>query len=218
VRIREAFVAAARRAARIGIDCLELHGAHGYLLHEFLSPLSNIRDAAYGGNIENRMRFPLEVLEEVREAFPADRPVGMRISATDLVEGGWALEQSVAFAQALKARCCDFIHVSTVGRSPLQSFAVAPGFQVPFAERIRAATGRPTIAVGLVTEAEQAEEIVAKGQADLVGVARGMMYEPHGPWHAAAKLGAKVNAPRQYWRSAPRGAGDLFTGAKIGMR
>ena len=218
VRIRDAFVAAARRAARIGIDCIELHGAHGYLLHEFLSPLSNIRDDAYGGNLENRMRFPLEVFDAVRAAFPADRPVGMRISATDWVEGGWDLEQSVAFAQALKARGCDFIHVSTGGLSPLQKFAVAPGFQVPFAVRIRAATGMPTIAVGLVTEAEQAEEIVAKGQADLVGVARVMMYEPHWPWHAAARLGAKVNAPRQYWRSAPRGAGDLFTGAKIGMR
>ena len=218
VRIREAFVAAARRAARIGIDCIELHGAHGYLLHEFLSPLSNVRTDAYGGNLENRMRFPLEVFDAVRAAFPADRPVGMRISATDWVDGGWDLEQSVAFAQALKARGCDFIHVSTGGLSPLQKFAVTPGFQVPFAERIRAATGMPTIAVGLVTEAEQAEEIVAKGQADLVGVARVMMYEPHWPWHAAAKLGAKVNAPRQYWRSAPRSAGDLFTGAKIGMR
>ncbi|MCK6375822.1 MAG: NADH:flavin oxidoreductase/NADH oxidase [Zoogloea sp.] len=218
IRIREAFVAAARRAARIGIDCIELHGAHGYLLHEFLSPLSNVRTDAYGGNLENRMRFPLEVFDAVRAAFPADRPVGMRISATDWVEGGWDLEQSVAFAQALKARGCDFIHVSTGGLSPLQKFAVTPGFQVPFAERIRAATGMPTIAVGLVTEAEQAEEIVARGQADLVGVARVMMYDPHWPWHAAAKLGAKVHAPRQYWRSAPRNAGDLFTGAKIGMR
>ena len=217
-RIRDAFVAAARRAARIGLDCIELHGAHGYLLHEFLSPLSNIRDDAYGGNLENRMRFPLEVFDAVRAAFPADRPVGMRISATDWVDGGWDLEQSVAFAQALKARGCDFIHVSTGGLSPLQKFAVAPGFQVPFAERIRRETGLPTIAVGLVTEAEQAEEIVAKGQADLVGVARAMMYEPHWPWHAAARLGAQVNAPRQYWRSAPRNAGNLFAGARIGMR
>jgi 2,4-dienoyl-CoA reductase-like NADH-dependent reductase (Old Yellow Enzyme family) len=124
----------------------------------------------------------------------------------------------VALAQALKARGCDFIHVSTGGLSPLQQFAVAPGFQVPFAAHIRRETGLPTVAVGLVTEAEQAEEIVAKGQADLVGVARAMMYEPHWPWHAAARLGAQVNAPRQYWRSAPRNAGNLFAGARIGMR
>ncbi|WP_374247008.1 NADH:flavin oxidoreductase/NADH oxidase [Zoogloea sp.] len=217
-RIRDAFAAAARRAARIGLDCIELHGAHGYLLHEFLSPLSNIRDDAYGGSLENRMRFPLEVFDAVRAAFPAGRPVGMRISATDWVDGGWDLAQSVALAQALKARGCDFIHVSTGGLSPLQQFAVAPGFQVPFAAHIRRETGLPTVAVGLVTEAEQAEEIVANGQADLVGVARAMMYEPHWPWHAAARLGAQVNAPRQYWRSAPRNAGNLFAGARIGMR
>lgn len=217
-RIRADFGAAARRAAQAGLDCVELHGAHGYLLHQFLSPLSNGRDDAYGSSLENRMRFPLEVFDEVRAAFPADKPVGIRISATDGVDGGWDVAQSIEFANALKARGCDFIHVSSGGLSPLQKFALAPGYQVPYAAQIRAATGMPTIAVGLVTEAEQAEAIVASGQADLVGVARVMMYEPHWPWHVAAQLGAQVQAPRQYWRSAPRSAGDLFAGAKIGMR
>ncbi|WP_374476963.1 NADH:flavin oxidoreductase/NADH oxidase [Zoogloea sp.] len=217
-RIREAFVAATRRAARIGLDAVEVHGAHGYLLHEFLSPLANQRDDAYGGSLENRLRFPLEVFDAVRAAFPAGKPVGMRISATDWVEGGWDLEQSVVLAEALKARGCDFIHVSTGGLSPLQKIALGPGYQLPFAERIRAETGLPTIAVGLITEAEQAEAIVATGQADLVGVARAMLYEPRWPWHAAARLGARVDAAPQFWRCQPRGQADLFSGARIGQR
>lgn len=217
-RIREAFVAATRRAACIGLDAVEVHGAHGYLLHEFLSPLANQRDDAYGGSLENRLRFPLEVFDAVRAAFPAGKPVGMRISATDWVEGGWDLEQSVVLAEALKARGCDFIHVSTGGLSPLQKIALGPGYQLPFAERIRAETGLPTIAVGLITEAEQAEAIVATGQADLVGVARAMLYEPRWPWHAAARLGARVDAAPQFWRCQPRGQADLFSGARIGQR
>jgi len=218
VRIREAFAAAARRAAAIGLDCIEVHAAHGYLLHQFLSPLSNIRDDGYGGSLEGRMRFPLEVFDAVRAAFPAGKPVGVRISATDWVDGGWDLAQSITFARALKARGCDFIHVSTGGLSPLQKFALAPGYQLPFAESVRAETGLPTIAVGLINEAEHANDIVAKGQADLVGIARAMLYDPRWPWHAAARLGAHVEAPRQYWRCQPRGQADLFTGAKVGMR
>ena len=217
-RVREAFVAAAHRAARIGLDAIEVHGAHGYLLHEFLSPLANQRDDAYGGSLENRLRFPLEVFDAVRAAFPAGKPVGMRISATDWVEGGWDLEQSVVLANALKARGCDFIHVSTGGLSPLQKITPGPGYQLPFAERIRTATGLPTIAVGLITEAEQAEAIVATGQADLVGVARAMLYDPRWPWHAAASLGARVDAAPQFWRCQPRGQADLFSGARIGQR
>lgn len=217
-RVREAFVAATQRAAHIGLDAIEVHGAHGYLLHEFLSPLSNQRDDAYGGSLENRLRFPLEVFDAVRAAFPAGKPVGMRISATDWVEGGWDVAQSVVLAEALKARGCDFIHVSTGGLSPLQKITLGPGYQLPFAERIRAATGLPTIAVGLITEAEQAEAIVATGQADLVGVARAMLYEPRWPWHAAARLGATVDAAPQYWRCQPRGQADLFKGARIGQR
>ncbi|NML25693.1 NADH:flavin oxidoreductase/NADH oxidase [Zoogloea dura] len=218
LRVRDAFVAAARRAAAIGIDAVELHAAHGYLLHQFLSPLSNIRSDAYGGSLENRLRFPLEVFDAVRAVFPAGKPVGIRISATDWVDGGWDLEQSIAFSQALKARGCDFIHVSSGGLSPRQQITLAPGYQLPFAERIRAETGLPTVAVGLITEAEHAEAIVASGQADLVGVARVMLYDPRWPWHAAAKLGAKVHAAPQYWRCQPRGLPDLFADARVGQR
>jgi len=208
--VRQAFVDAAVRAHRLGIGLIELHGAHGYLLHQFLSPLANRREDRYGGSLENRLRFPLEVFEAVREAVPPEVTVGIRISATDWVEGGWDLEQSLALAQALKLRGCDFIHVSSGGLSERQQIPAGPGFQVPFAERIRRESGLPTIAVGLITEPRQAEAIVADGQADLVALARGILYDPRWPWHAAAELGAQVKAPPQYWRSAPAGTGALF--------
>lgn len=209
-RVRAAFADAARRADRLGIDTIEVHAAHGYLLHQFLSPLSNRREDAYGGSLENRMRFPLEVFDAVRASFNANKPVGIRISATDWVDGGWDLEQSVVFAQELKKRGCDFIDVSSGGLSAAQKIALGPGYQVPFAQRIREAAGMPTMAVGLITEAQQAEQIVASGQADMVALARGMLYDPRWPWHAAAQLGAQVSAPPQYWRSPPREAKDLF--------
>jgi len=210
-RVREAFGAAAGRAARLGIDAVDLHAAHGYLLHEFLSPLSNRREDEYGGSLQNRMRFPLEVFDAVRAAFSADRPVGVRVSATDWVENGWDLEQTIVFAQELKRRGCAFIDASSGGLSPLQKIALEPGYQVPFAARIKQETGMPTIAVGLITEAEQAEHIVASGQADMVALARGMLYDPRWPWHAAAKLGAQVDAPPQYWRSKPQELKNLFS-------
>jgi 2,4-dienoyl-CoA reductase-like NADH-dependent reductase (Old Yellow Enzyme family) len=209
-RIRDVFVAAAQRAQRLGVDVIELHAAHGYLLHQFLSPLSNARDDRYGGTIKNRMRFPLEVFDAVRAALPADTPVGVRISATDWVDGGWDIEQSVAFARELQHRGCAFIDVSSGGLSPLQQIPVGPGYQVPFAERIRTETGMVTIAVGLITEPAQAEAIVSAGQADMVALARGMLYDPRWPWHAAAELGAQVDAPKQYWRSQPRQFARLF--------
>jgi NADPH2 dehydrogenase len=208
-RIRDAFVAAARRAERLGIDAVEVHAAHGYLLHEFLSPLSNHRTDAYGGSLENRMRFPLEVFEAVRAVFPAYKPVGVRVSASDWVEGGWDIDQTVAFVEALKTRGVDWIDASSGGLSPKQQIAVGPNYQVPFAERIKA-TGVTTFAVGLITEAQQAEDIIASGKADLVALARGMLYDPRWPWHAAAQLGAQVEAPPQYWRSQPRGLKHLF--------
>ena len=211
-RTRAAFVAAAERAHRLGLDAVELHAAHGYLLHQFLSPLTNRREDGYGGSLENRMRFPLEVFEAMRAALPAGLPIGVRISATDWVDGGWEIEQSVAFAHALRQRGCAYIHVSSGGLSPLQQIPAAPGFQVPFAERIRRETGLPTIAVGLITEPEQAEGIVASGRADMVALARGMLYDPRWPWHAAARLGAQVEAPKQYWRSQPAGVKNLFKG------
>lgn len=211
LRIKDAWVAAARRAQCIGIDAIEVHAAHGYLLHEFLSPLANMRTDEYGGSLENRMRFPLEVFAAVRKAVP-EMTVGIRISAADWMTGGWDIEQSMVLAHALKGRGCDFIHVSSGGLSPQQQIPLLPGYQVPFAERIKRETGLPTIAVGLVTEPEQAETIIAEGRADLVAVGRGMLYDPRWPWHAAAKLGAQVSAPPQYWRGPPGGA-SLFSNA-----
>jgi 2,4-dienoyl-CoA reductase-like NADH-dependent reductase (Old Yellow Enzyme family) len=217
-RVREAFVAAAQRSHRLGIDVIELHFAHGYLLHQFLSPLSNQRTDAYGGSLANRLRFPLEVFDAVRAAVPASRPVGVRISATDWVAGGWDAEQSAALGLALKERGCAFIHVSSGGLSPQQQIPLGPHYQVPLAAQVRAATGLPTIAVGLITEAAQAEAIVAAGEADLVALARGILYDPRWPWHAAAELGAEVTAPPQYWRSQPRGLSALFGGSRTGQR
>lgn len=209
-RIRDAFVSTAQRAQRLGMDVIELHAAHGYLLHEFLSPLSNGRDDRYGGTLENRMRFPLEVFEAIRAAISDDIPVGIRVSATDWVDGGWDVEQCVAFAREVQRRGCAFIDVSSGGLSPQQQIPVGPGYQVAFAERIRRETGLPTIAVGLITEPEQAETIISSGQADMVALARGMLYDPRWPWHAAAALGAQVDAPKQYWRSQPHALKNLF--------
>ncbi len=209
-RVKAAFVDAARRAARLGLDAVQLHGAHGYLLHQFLSPLSNRRQDGYGGSRENRLRFPLEVFDAVRAAFPADKPVTMRVSGTDWVEGGWSIEDTVAFAQALEARGCSGIHVSSGGLSPAQQIPIAPGYQVPLARAVKAAVRIPVIAVGLITEFDHAEAIVATGDADLVALARGMLYDPRWPWHAAAHLGGQVKAPPQYLRSQPRQFRDLF--------
>ncbi len=217
-RVRKAFADAALRAHRIGIDAIEVHSAHGYLLHEFLSPIANQRDDAYGGSLENRLRFPLEVFEAIRAAFPANKPVGVRLSASDWVEGGWDVEQSAVYARELEKRGCAFIHVSSGGVSPQQKIKLEPGYQVPFAERIGKAVDIPVIAVGLITEAEQAESILQAGQADMVALARGMLYDPHWPWHAAAKLGAQVKVPPQYWRSQPREQKALFGDTPMGQR
>src|SRR4051812_6647044 len=156
-RVRDAFVGTARRAERLGIDALELHCAHGYLLHQFLSPIANRRDDEYGGSLETRMRYPLEVFDAGRAAFPADKPVGVKVSATDWVEGGWDLEQTIAFVKALKTRGVDWVDVSSGGVSPLQKIPLGPGYQVPFAQAVKQATGVTTMAVGLITEARQAE-------------------------------------------------------------
>jgi 2,4-dienoyl-CoA reductase-like NADH-dependent reductase (Old Yellow Enzyme family) len=219
VRVREAFVQAARRAARLGFDGIELHAAHGYLMHQFLSPIANRRSDVYGGSLANRMRFPLEVFSALREAFPAERPVWVRLSATDWVEGsGWGIDEAIEFAQALKARGCAAIHVSSGGVSPAQKIPLGPGYQVGLATRIKDAVGLPTIAVGLITEPRQAEAIVARGQADAVALARALLYDPRWPWHAAAALGAQVQAPPQYWRCQPREFKELFEGFRFGAR
>jgi NADPH2 dehydrogenase len=217
-RVRDAFVDAARRAMRLGIDALEVHGAHGYLLHQFLSPIANKRTDQYGGSLQNRMRYPLEVFDAIREVVPPNKPVGVKVSATDWVEGGWDLEQTIEFAGELKKRGVDWIDVSSGGVSPLQKIPLSPGYQVPFAEAIRKATGITTIAVGLITEAKQAEDIVASGKADMVALARGMLYDPRWAWHAAVELGGQVYAPPQYWRSQPSTQKELFGKTTFGAR
>ncbi|WP_199259473.1 NADH:flavin oxidoreductase/NADH oxidase [Paracoccus binzhouensis] len=209
-RVRDAFAEAARRAVRLGIDAIQIHAAHGYLLHQFLSPLSNRREDGYGGSLENRMRFPLEVFEAVRDAVPAGYPVTVRISGTDWVEGGWDIEGSIALSQALEARGCAAIHISSGGLDPRQQIPVGPGYQVPLARAVKQAVGIPVIAVGLITEPEQAEAIVATGDADMIALARTVLYDPRWPWHAAAKLGASVTAPPQFWRCQPSGLRQLF--------
>ena len=209
-RVRQGFADAAKRAARLGIDALQVHGAHGYLLHQFLSPLSNKRTDDYGGSLENRLRFPMEVFETVREAFPADKCVSIRVSGTDWVEGGWDIGQTVEFARALEARGCDAIHVSSGGLSPAQKIPLGPGYQVPLARAVKQAVKMPVVTVGLITDFIQAEEIIANGDADLIALARGMLYNPRWPWHAAAALGATVKAPNQYLRSEPANVKGLF--------
>lgn len=211
--IRDAFASSARRAARLDIDAVQIHGAHGYLLHQFLSPLSNTRDDEYGGSLENRMRFPLEIFDAVRAVFPASKAVTVRLSGTDWVAGGWDLEQAIAFAQALEARGCDAIHVSSGGLSPAQRIVTGPGYQVPLARTVKAATHLPIVAVGMINDFDQAEAIIANGEADLIALARAMLYNPRWPWHAAAHLGAQISAPPQYLRCQPPQYPSIFNNA-----
>lgn len=212
--IRKAFAKAAARSARLGLAAVQVHGAHGYLIHQFLSPLSNRRTDEYGGSLENRMRFPLELFDAVRGAFAADRPVTMRVSATDWLEGGWDVEQTIEFARALEERGCAGIHISSGGLDPRQEIPVGPSYQVPLAREVKRAVNIPVVAVGLITGFEQAEAIVGTGEADLVALARGMLYDPRWPWHAAAHLGGHVKVPPQYARSEPRQHRGLFETGK----
>ncbi len=216
------FADATHRADRLGLDAIELHCAHGYLLHQFLSPVANQRSDAYGGSPEARMRLPLEVFDAMRAAWPAHKPMGVRVSATDWLEArgidSWTLPQTLAFAQALKARGVDWIDVSSGGISPLQQIPLGPGYQVPLAQAVREATGLPTIAVGLITEPHQAEAVVSQGQTDLVALGRGILWNPRWVWHAAAALGGEVTPPPQYGRAAPRDHAALFAHVPMGMR
>jgi 2,4-dienoyl-CoA reductase-like NADH-dependent reductase (Old Yellow Enzyme family) len=207
--IREAFVAAAVRAGQLGLELIQLHCAHGYLLHQFLSPLSNRRDDEYGGSLENRMRYPLEVFEAVRDAFRG-KSVSVRVSGTDWVEGGWDVEQTCVFAERLEARGCHAIHISSGGLHPAQKIPVGPSYQVPLARAVKSVVRMPVVAVGLITSFEQAEAIVATGEADMIALARTIVYDPRWPWHAAAELGGQVRAPNQYLRTQPRQHQDLF--------
>lgn len=197
----EQFAAAARWSLEAGFDIVELHMAHGYLMNEFLSPLSNHRGDEFGGSIENRMRFPLRVARTVRGIWPAERPVFVRISASDWVEGGWDLPQSIQLARALRELGIDLIDCSSGGSSPLAKIPLGPGYQVPFAAAIRKEAGIPTGAVGLITDAQQAEQIIAEGKADCVLLARAMLADPYWPLHAAKALGMDVAWPKQYLRA-----------------
>jgi 2,4-dienoyl-CoA reductase-like NADH-dependent reductase (Old Yellow Enzyme family) len=201
VALRDAFAAAAHRALAAGFDVVEIHMAHGYLLHEFLSPLVNARGDEYGGSLESRMRLPLEVVDAVRHAWPEDRPLFVRISATDWAEGGWDLPQSIELARRMRALGVDLVDCSSGGQVPHAKVPLGPGYQVPFAEAIRREAGVATGAVGLVTEAEQAEAIVASGQADAVLLARALLRDPYWPLGAAKALGADVEWPVQYLRA-----------------
>lgn len=208
--LRAAYSTAAHRADRIGLDFIEMHSTHGYLLSEFLSPLSNTRSDDYGGSLENRMRFPLEIFRALREAWPREKPIGAKISGTDFARGGWTPDDAVVYARELKALGCDYVTVSGGGVVLDAKIPVSPGYQVPFAQRVRKETGITTGAVGLIADAMQAESIVGSGQADFVSLARGMLYDPRWPWHAATALGAEVEYPPQYARSHPK----VWPGAK----
>lgn len=195
------FRVAAERALAAGFQLIEIHGAHGYLLHQFLSPLSNQRSDEYGGSFENRTRLVRQVIAAVREVWPAELPLWLRISATDWAEGGWDVEQSVRLAEQVKALGVDLIDVSSGGLVPHVKIPLGPGYQVPFAERIRREAGIATGAVGVITEPEQAAAIVAKGEADVVLIARESLRDPYFPRRAAKLLGAKIGAPAQYQRA-----------------
>ena len=197
------FAAAARRALAAGFEVAEVHMAHGYLLHSFLSPLSNRREDAWGGSLDNRMRLPLAVARVVREAWPQELPVFVRISASDWVEGGWDLAQSVIFAERLKELGIDLVDCSSGGLVPDAKIPAAPGFQTPFAHTVRERAGIATGAVGMITAPEQAEHLLVTGQADAVFLARQLLRDPYWPLHAARTLGAQIEWPQQYERARP---------------
>ena len=210
-RIRDAFVDATKRAARLGLDLVEAHCAHGYLLHEFLSPLSNRRTDEYGGSLQNRLRFPLEVIAAMRAAWPAEKPMGARITGTDWMPDGFSIDDAVVFARELKSLGVDYVCVSSGGVSLKAQIPIGPGYQVPLAERIRRDAGIVTRAVGLIVEPGQAERIVSEGKADMVALARAFLDDPRWAWHAAEALGASAAGPVQYARSR----GEQWPGAKL---
>lgn len=195
------FRAAASRAFEAGFEVVEVHAAHGYLLHQFLSPLSNMRDDAWGGSFDHRVRLLLDVVDAVREVWPERLPLWVRVSATDWVEGGWDVSQTIELSRLLKSRSVDLVDTSSGGLSPLQSIEAVPDYQVPFARRIREAAGIATGAVGLITTPAQAERIVAEGDADIVLLARELLRDPYFPRRAAQELGAEIQAPDQYLRA-----------------
>jgi 2,4-dienoyl-CoA reductase-like NADH-dependent reductase (Old Yellow Enzyme family) len=199
--LADAFAAAAARAERIGLDLVELHSAHGYLLHQFLSPNCNQRSDRYGGSLENRMRAPLEIARALREAWPKERALGARITASDWAPGGFEAQDAASYARELKAIGYDYVCVSSGGAVPQQKIRIEPGYQVGLAEAVRRGAGLPVMAVGMIAEAQQAEDILAAGRADMVALARGMLDDPRWVWHAAEHFGVKIELPPQYRRA-----------------
>jgi NADPH2 dehydrogenase len=203
-RVCDGFVQAAKRAVRAGIDAIELHGAHGYLLHSFISPISNRRSDGYGGSLAARMRFPLEIAQAVRAVVPKGMPLGARITGNDWSDGGLTPDDAVAFAQALKTAGLDFVCISSGGISADTRPTLVANTNVQFAEKVKREVGIATRTVGLIATPKQAETIIAEGQADMVALARAMLDDPHWGWHAAQTLGAEVPRPKQYQRAAPK--------------
>jgi NADPH2 dehydrogenase len=210
-QVRTAFVESADRARRIGFDLVELHMAHGYLLHEFLSPVANKRVDAYGGSSEGRMRFPLEVAADLRAAWPTDRILGARITGSDWMEGGLTDDEAVAMAAQLKSIGFDYVCMTSGGIAPRVHIPLEPGYQLPFATKVKREANIATCAVGLIASPTQADRIIANGEADLVALARAFLDNPHWAWNAAFELGADVARPPQYHRAAPK----LWPGAVI---
>lgn len=199
--VRDAFVTATKRSDRLGFDMIEVHSAHGYLMHEFLSPIANTRDDEYGGSLENRMRYPLEVFAAMRAVWPAEKPMGVRLSATDWEDKGWTPEDSVVYAQRLKALGCDYICASSGGISGNTRLELGEGYQVEFAEKIRREADIATMAVGMIYDPHHAEKVVANGQGDMVALARGLLFDPHWAVRAAAALDVETSSPPQYERA-----------------
>lgn len=209
-QIQQDFAQAARRAVEAGFALIEVHAAHGYLLHQFMSPLSNQREDEYGGSLSNRIRMTLETFQAMKQAVPENYPLGVRLSAQDWVEGGWTVEETVELSRQLEQLGAVYIHISSAGLHAKQAITLKAGYQVPFAEAVKKAVNIPVIAVGLITEAIQAEQILQHGQADAIALARAILYQPRWPWQAAATLGAEIQIAPQYLRCQPHEVKRLF--------
>ncbi len=209
-KIIQDFVAATERADRAGFDVIEMHGGHGYLLSQFFSPLSNQRTDEYGGSVEKRIKFPLEVFEAMRAVWPEGKPLGIRISAVDWVDGGSTVEDTIVYAKALQDLGCDFIDITTAGVDHRQKITVGKAYQVPMAAAVKAAIDIPVMAVGMLNDPHLAESVIAEGKADFVMLARGAMYDPRWAWHAAFELGADADYPKQFARCKPQSWPEAF--------